>query len=968
MSASAQIPPSEKSQAATKKLSGEALAWIRYLYFLRFSLLLWSVPGLLALLNWKVKALASGLMVPEYFQGYLCVGFFVSCTGYAALASARVTVINGPRRFGEAAPTKLESWLADPAAWREWRAFLLSYLWSAFFLAFLLWMCPENRGKRIHDVYILGQPRAMIFWGYFAGAVAALVFWYVLNAWYYLSYVPVTEAEEHWTDSDSKGPMTEAMRAAPRMAGLARTMVFPRSWFFLDKANLEATELKHPILQQVLRRLAEHMKAVPGYAFETKSQGAHLYEGHVFLLLAGAGFFGLYLAICPITAPVPALGAAVFMLVLSAIVTAVCVREFWSTKEKGKALRFWQLGLTAVALAFWGAVLWLYLCSSAERFPILSGVVIMVIGVLWGLSGIAFFVDRFRIPVLSGFVLNVVLFHWWLPWGLDEHYFSTITLSTPVPVSSLPTPAAVLDERLSLLGADEPLVIVTATGGGLHASAWTAAVLSHLEHAFPQQPGKTFHDRLLVLSTVSGGSVGLNAYLHALRNNSADRWQHMQEVAQCSSLEAVGWGLVYYDAPKAMLPFAPYLLWPSSGNGDLSASPLWTDRTWSLRKGIERNQQNAYCADIWQRDRQSDRAARLVTDSQQAEADSNVPLVNISRLFDRRLWSNLRDERGNEAREKAFTLLGMLPDAATPAFTMNTTSVEVGSRFLLSNYVVPHYVLDRHDENMMYPAQSFLDTFTDMVNANDRSKDEDLVDLPLATAAQLSATFPYVSSTTRAPIDYSTIAGRRKSVHFGDGGYYDNDGTASAVEFLRYALASPEGGSSGADQIHLRHIAEKLADPRHPGRSKPLHVLWIEIRNSFDYDGGGQQQAGGNGGQSGNWTMTDQIGAPLTAFWNAGHESVTGRNRYVLDLLQQAYGCQVSIHRVVIDDENALKLTGTDPLNWSLTPGQRQEIRYSAGEAEMGGKYKQATAALSTWPGPDPCPASPSSQAAPAKH
>ena len=168
----------------------------------------------------------------------------------------------------------------------------------------------------------------------------------------------------------------------------------------------------------------------------------------------------------------------------------------------------------------------------------------------------------------------------------------------------------------------------------------------------------------------------------------------MQEVAQCSSLEAVGWGLIYYDAPKAMLPFGPYLLWPSGGDGDLGSSPLFSDRTWSLRKGIERNQLNAYCADIWQRDKLADRSAPSQPHPERPVTGGEVPIVKPSSIFTARIQQNVHDRQFNEAREKAFTLLSMLPNAQVPAFAMNTTSVEQGARFLLSNYVVPHYVLN----------------------------------------------------------------------------------------------------------------------------------------------------------------------------------------------------------------------------------------------------------------------------------
>ena len=937
------------------------VGWPRYAYFLRFSLLLWCLPGILALLNWKMKSLASGLMVPEYVQGYLCVGFFIASTGYAALASARVTVINGPRRFSEPAPKLLESVFTDRQEGSGWLALLLSRFWSVFFLVFLLWLCPDNKG----------QSRWMILWGYLLGSAMALLFWYMLNAWYYLTYarVDANDVEEQEDEIDLKARKTAAMGAQPVTPGRASTMIFPRSWF-LGAGRLENAHVKQSPLQSFLRWCARWLVNTPGYAYRFKNGKAELYEGQAFLILCAMGFLGLYDMLWPITAPVPVPGLSALMLLAGLIVVVGSIRVFWSAEpqpmsvegegpeaKEGPAkngLRLWKIGLSASVVLFWSVIVWMYLCSSAERFPILGSVVIMAIALLWSISGIGFFLDRYRVPVLIVLLANVLLFHLWAPSGRDEHYFSTVSLNAGVAIKSLPTPAAVLADRLDRLGKERPLIVVTATGGGLHASAWTAAVLRRLEEIFPQTKGDAFHDRLLLLSTVSGGSVGLNAYLHALKDgtiNDPQEREHFQAVAQCSSLEAVGWGLIYYDLPKALVPFGPEVLSPSDGNGDLNRGPLLKDRTWSLRKGISRNEKNAYCDDIWARDVKAD----LLADQKgHKDEPGEVPfpvMVQGPGLMERRLATNIQSENSNQAAEDSYTLLKMLPSAEIPAFAMNTTSVERGARFLLSNYVVPHYPLDAKDGNNMFPAQSFLDTFRDVVGPNDPSgrTDIDKVDLPLATAAQLSATFPYVSSTARAPRAYGS-GDHPNSVHFGDGGYYDNDGTASAIEFLRYALAEPTGGATGDDQKNLEKIKSALGDS-----SKPLKILWIEIRNSSEFDQGEKSAAGGNGASDDDWTLTDQAGAPLNVFWNAGHESVTGRNRHVLDILQQAYGCKLSIYRVVLADNHAEEITRTDPLNWSLTPGQRQEVRMSARRADLDDRYKDARNAMTNWQGPHPC-------------
>jgi hypothetical protein len=46
--------------------------------------------------------------------------------------------------------------------------------------------------------------------------------------------------------------------------------------------------------------------------------------------------------------------------------------------------------------------------------------------------------------------------------------------------------------------------------------------------------------------------------------------------------------------------------------------------------------------------------------------------------------------------------------------------------------------------------------------------------------------------------------------------------------------------------------------------------------------------------------------------------------------MEQALADKLQLHRVVFADGNSQKVAGTDPLNWSLTPKQRAEVRTSA--------------------------------------
>ncbi len=206
----------------------------------------------------------------------------------------------------------------------------------------------------------------------------------------------------------------------------------------------------------------------------------------------------------------------------------------------------------------------------------------------------------------------------------------------------------------------------------------------------------------------------------------------------------------------------------------------------------------------------------------------------------------------------------------------------------------------------------------------------------MSTAAQLSATFPYVSSAARIPArDTEPLA----SAHFVDGGYYDNDGTSSAIEFLRYALDPPPAPSQSSPAV--RDIEQ--ANEFHTKIKLPVKILLIEIRNSEDSDVPGfpstpsalnppKQPNRKTARPSG---VLQQLEFPPQGLWSAGHGSVTGRNRNGLDLLVQSHPQSLQLRQIVFDDHaqpgQCLGLQAAqDPLSWSLTPRQREEVTQNA--------------------------------------
>jgi hypothetical protein len=267
--------------------------WVRYLYFLRFSFLLWLSPVVLISLNTTgARTLTSGIVTPEYLGQYICVSFFLVTTGFVALIIARVVVNNGGERFGTDPTDGPKHLLANDNGRLEWLAVLVSQIPNtAVYVYFWLNGIYEH------------VDRLNIWSGLLIGTALAFVVWGVINATFYLTYTM---------------PAVPAGTLLQLGTNAARTILFPRRWFGLanpgpgvpvDRTTLEGaqTPLTHGWINNFLMALTNFFGGQPGtqgYVFPGKG----FYEGHAFSTLAIFGFLCLYVAVCPMTAPVPLVG------------------------------------------------------------------------------------------------------------------------------------------------------------------------------------------------------------------------------------------------------------------------------------------------------------------------------------------------------------------------------------------------------------------------------------------------------------------------------------------------------------------------------------------------------------------------------------------------------------------------------------------------------------------------------------
>ena len=220
--------------------------------------------------------------------------------------------------------------------------------------------------------------------------------------------------------------------------------------------------------------------------------------------------------------------------------------------------------------------------------PALAYIMVLLMVVSWVLSGITFFLDRYRVPVL------LLLGAWILVTGqLPQSDF--IFRVSPGDASSLKPPSPSATWR----NFPHP-IIVAAAGGGSQAAAWTTKVISELSAQIPGGPGQRdgFAENLALISGVSGGSVGA-LYVGAALSGKLDGDLGRQPpglflydatcgrtaaerpntslalaslLARQSSIDDVAWALVNPDVWHVLQPFFRDQI---------------MDRGWALERSIE---------------------------------------------------------------------------------------------------------------------------------------------------------------------------------------------------------------------------------------------------------------------------------------------------------------------------------------------------------------------------------------------
>ncbi|QDU74697.1 Patatin-like phospholipase [Bremerella volcania] len=342
-------------------------------------------------------------------------------------------------------------------------------------------------------------------------------------------------------------------------------------------------------------------------------------------------------------------------------------------------------------------------------------------------SGMAFWLDRFRVSTLlaaSAFALALFLSRDY-EFQVEMARWQSPTLVEAIEAKKIPASRS-NDPRQH---DQRTLIVVTAPGGGIHAAAWSAEVLTRLDERWPD----TFRQSLGMISSVSGGSVGSMYYMDAISSPQIEvTMEEVRERAKLSCLEPIFFAATFHD----LLPLTPY-------DRGTAIERFWD---FTLRSG--------------------ERGSPSLSD-----------------------W-------GIQAQSGQM-----------PVMVFNATDVKSGRRVLLASTSIRDDSQETHSHGMVCNTH----TCAFDLRQND-------LDMNVATAVRLSASFPYVTPISR-PVHGEGGKQVMPPVRIGDGAYADNDGIMTALESVsqlidRFSTLPPS--QRPFDRILLINIDNYGTSAGHP--------------------------------------------------------------------------------------------------------------------------------------------------------
>ncbi len=416
-------------------------------------------------------------------------------------------------------------------------------------------------------------------------------------------------------------------------------------------------------------------------------------------------------------------------------------------------VHFLSIVIASVLLFLWLGFDWI---AYPGRLDIESAPVVYIYASLllfvWLFAALNFHLGRQHISSLAA--LLIVVLAGYMILDVDHDYHATRE-TAPL------TPLTPVDSAKGQGGAN--LVVVASAGGGIWAAGWTGLALEKLVGARPELARE-----IRLLSTVSGGSVGAANYVQALLNDQAYRkggpvsaatLRSVRLKSVTSSLEAAAYGVAFRDFPRLVT------------GGLYNVQP---DRGYLLEHE-------------W---------ARIAAGT--IEPDERI---EKGAAEDGKCWAGVK-------KCGFLHLAEFIRDGTVPAVIFNATVMELGRRIMITPL---DFAANDGGRRRGQTLSDFL--FTDEKSGAVAAR----ANLPFWTAARLSATFSFVSPAVRTNVVDKKNGEEDRNLwrqHIVDGGYYDNYGVASALDWLEPVLEARRDGAAGLNFskvliIQLRGFAEK---------------------------------------------------------------------------------------------------------------------------------------------------------------
>jgi hypothetical protein len=294
----------------------------------------------------------------------------------------------------------------------------------------------------------------------------------------------------------------------------------------------------------------------------------------------------------------------------------------------GGAFALWLTFMTVYAALGVTTSPWL----SPLRAPSLAGALLLLTMLNWGLSGAAFFLDRYRVPVLISILIVTGIISIFFPQS-DNYYF----------IHRKEHAEEIKPQNLLAPRKGAKVILVAANGGGIQAAAWSVRVLTGIEEGCRgggDCGGRSFARSVRAISAVSGGSVGAMYFANAYGKYGAkegelpdnEGLEQIVKLAERSSLDGLAWGLVYSDFLRTIAPFFSRVRFFR-----------WTDRARALEFEWQRDVDLKAMLGEWKRDAVAGNRPGVVFNA--TVVDNGRPLLfstiehrenpSVAQIFDR---------------------------------------------------------------------------------------------------------------------------------------------------------------------------------------------------------------------------------------------------------------------------------------------------------------------------------------------